>query len=76
MIYLGGIIAAVLAVSIFFGTRFLPMLQRERVSSAFLGAGSALAATGGFYISTAVGYFVVGGLVLALGLLFGFDGGR
>lgn len=71
--FLGAAIAAVLAVGVFFASKFVIFSDRERVAMSALFAGSACAATGGFIISLEVGYFVTGGLLIALGGLLAFE---
>lgn len=70
---LGAIIAAVLAIAVFFASKFVVFSDRERVSMSFLFAGGACAATGGFLVSPEVGYFVTGGLFIVFGFLLAYE---
>lgn len=71
--FLGAAIAAVLAVSVFFVSKFIVYSDRERISMSALFAGGTCASTGGFIISPEVGYFVTGGLLIVLGFLLAFE---
>lgn len=76
MVFVGGSIALVLAVIVFFATSRLPLMVRERIAAALICGGAVAVGSGAFYVSPEVGYMVSGALVLAIGILFAFDGSR
>lgn len=74
MVFLGGIIAVALAVSMYFLGNLLLLTTKERISAMLFLAGIACGSAGGFLLSSTVGYFVLGGLLLTLGILLAYDG--
>jgi hypothetical protein len=69
----GGIVAAALAIIVFFSTKRVVTSERDRVSISALVAGGTCASTGGFMVGEAVGFFVTGGFLILLSLLFAYD---
>jgi len=70
---LGAIIAAVLAIGVFFASRFVLFSDRERVSMSVLFAGGTCISTGGFMVGPEVGFFVTGALLIFLSLLLAYE---
>lgn len=70
---LGAIVAAALAIIIFFATKRIVTSERDRISISALAAGGTCASTGGFLIGEAVGFFVTGGFLILLSLLFAYE---
>lgn len=71
----GAVLAGVLAVAVYFLTKQLMFIERERISAAALVASTTCLATAGFLVSNAVGFLAVGLCLAALGLLLGYDNG-
>lgn len=70
---LGAIIAAALAIAVFFVSKFIVFSDRERVSMSALFAGGTCTATGGFLVSDEVGFFVTGALLIFFSLLLAYE---
>lgn len=70
---LGAIIAAALAVVVFFTSKFIVFSDRERISMSSIFAGAACISTGGFIVSAEVGYFATGAFLILFGLLLAFE---
>lgn len=75
MVFVGGLIAAVLAVAAFVSVGKIVPDVRQRLAAAMLVGSVALLSTGGFYISESIGYLILGGALAAVALLLGFDAG-
>ena len=71
----GAVLAGVLAVAVYFLTKWLMFIERERISASALVAGTTCLATAGFLVSDALGFLSVGLCLAALGLLLGYEGG-
>jgi hypothetical protein len=70
---LGAIIAAVLAIGVFFASRFVVFSDRERVSMSVLFAGGTCISAGGFMVNEKVGFFVTGAFLVFLSLLLAYE---
>jgi predicted permease len=70
---LGAIIAAVLAIAVFFVSKFVVFSDRERVSMSALFAGGTCISTGGFIISPEVGFIATGTLLIFFSLLLAYE---
>jgi hypothetical protein len=73
---LGGVLAALLAVSTYFIGKFLVSTRRERVSLAALSAGGTCVSTSGFLVNPALGYFAIGALSVVFAILLGYEAGE
>jgi len=71
----GAILAVVLAIAVYFLTKQLMFIERERISAAALVAGTTCISTAGFLIGNSVGFLALGLCLAALGLLLGYEGG-
>lgn len=71
----GAILAVVFAVAVYFATKRLMFIERERISAAALVASTTCLSTAGFLVSNSLGFLAVGLCLAALGLLLGYDGG-
>lgn len=70
---LGVVIAGVLAVAVFFVSKFVVFSDRERISASAFVSGTTCLATGGFLVSEEVGFFVTGALLVLLSLLLAYE---
>jgi len=70
---LGAIIAAALAIIVFFASKVILFSDRERISMSALFAGGACISTGGFIIGPEVGYFSTGALLILFSLLLAYE---
>ena len=73
---LGGVLAALLAVTTYFVSKFLVSTQRERVSLAALAAGATCISTSGFLVSPTLGYFALGFISVVFAILLGYEIGE
>ncbi len=73
---LGGVLAALLAVSTYFVSKYLVSTRREKVSLAVLSAGGVCVSTSGFLVDPALGYFATGALFVAFAILLGYEAGE
>lgn len=73
---LGGIIAAAVAVAVYFLSKFVVATQRERVSISFLFAGATCLANAGFLVNAALGYLAIGLLCLFFSVVLGYEAGE
>jgi len=72
----GGIVASVLAIAVYFGSKFIVDSYRERVSTAVLVSGASCITTAGFIVGPEFGYFALGFLLIVLSLLLGYEAGE
>ena len=70
----GAILAGVLAVAVYFLTKYLMFIERERISAAALVGSTVCLSTAGFMVDRALGIFAVGACLAVLALLLGYDG--
>ena len=73
---LGGVLAGVTAVVVYFVAKFLVSTQRERLALSALLSGGVCVATSGFLISVTLGYFAVGVLLVLVAVLLGYETGQ
>jgi hypothetical protein len=71
----GAVLAGVLAVAVYFLTKLLMFIERERIASAALVASTVCLSTAGFLVNEALGIFAVGACLAVLALLLGYDNG-
>lgn len=69
----GAVIAGVMAVSVFFLSKFFIFSDRERVSTSLLSAGATCVSTGGFLVGPETGFAVTGAMLILFGVLLGFE---
>lgn len=70
---LGAIIAAALAIAVFFVSKFVVFSDRERISMSALFAGGTCISTGGFIISPEAGFVATGVLLILFGIMLAFE---
>lgn len=73
---LGGIIAGLLSVLIYFVSKFLVSTQRERCSLSALFAGATCVTTSGFLVNAVLGYFALGAILIIFSFLLGYETGE
>lgn len=71
--YLGAILAILLAAAVFVAGKWLASSMRERISLSFMFGGAACVCVGGFLIDLALGYLLVGALGIGFALLLGYE---
>jgi hypothetical protein len=69
----GAVLAGVLAVAVYFITRALLFVERERISAAALVASTVCFSTSGFLVNEALGFLALGACLAALAILLGFE---
>lgn len=72
----GAIVTVVLAVAVYFATKYLGFIQRERISSAAVVGGTVCFSTAGFLVDNALGFAALGACLAALGILLGYEAGE
>jgi|694.fasta_scaffold00184_114 hypothetical protein len=72
----GAIVTVVSAAVVYFVTKYLGFIQRERISSAALVGATACFATAGFLVDEALGFAALAACLAALGLLLGYEAGE
>lgn len=72
---IAAVLAGVFAVAVYFLTKKLMFIERERISAAALVASTTCLTTSGFLVDDALGFLALGGCLAVLALLLGYDGG-
>ena len=73
---LGGILAGLLTLIIFFVSKLLVATTREQISMALLFGGATCVATAGFLVSPTLGFLAVGIQSVLIALLLGYEAGE
>lgn len=73
---LGGILAGLVAASVFFASRWLSSSIRERISLSSLASGATCVSTAGFLVNAALGFLATGALIVLFGILLGYESGE
>ena len=73
---IGGIIAGVLLVLVYFVSKFFVSTQRERCSLAALFSGATCLTTSGFLVNSVLGYFAAGIVLTIFSFLLGYETGE
>jgi hypothetical protein len=73
---LGGILAGLLTVAVYFASKMLVATQRERISIGLFFGGAACISTAGFLVSPELGFLAVGLLALLFAVALGYEAGE
>jgi len=72
----GAVIAGLLALTVYFGSKFLMSTQRERISASAIICGAACISVAGFLVDSALGFLAVGLNLVLISILLGYEQGQ